>query len=318
MFTTNIGTDLVKAKQFLEEGEVVAIPTETVYGLAANALNPNAVAKIFEAKNRPHFDPLIVHLKNVDEFEKYAQNIPDSAYILAERFLPGPLTLLLPKQSVIPDLVTSGLETVGLRIPYHQLTLELLNSLDFPLAAPSANPFGYISPTTAKHVADQLNNKIPYILDGGSCGVGVESTIVEPTANGIIVHRLGGISLEELKSNFKDVSLNLNHASNPKSSGQLLSHYAPKKRLIFTSSVQQEIETHTESNIAVISFFETSYSNATVFPLSKVKDLNEAASNLFKVMRHLDEGVFDLIIAEKFPEYGLGRAINDRLQRAAY
>lgn len=318
MFKTSIGTNILQAIQFLKEGEIVAIPTETVYGLAANALNSNAVAKIFEAKNRPHFDPLIVHLKSVDEIKKYAQNIPETAYTLAQKFMPGPLTMLLPKQNIIPNLVTSGLEKVGLRIPNHQLTLQLLNNLDFPLAAPSANPFGYISPTTAKHVAAQLNGKIPYILDGGSCGIGVESTIVEPTENKIIVHRLGGVSLEELKENFTDVVLNLNHTSNPMSSGQLLSHYAPKKRLIFTNSVESEIKLNAILNIAVITFYTTTYSGANVFPLSINKDLNEAAANLFNTMRVLDNSDFDLIIAEHFPEHGLGRAINDRLKRASY
>lgn len=318
MFKTSIGTNILQAIQFLKEGEIVAIPTETVYGLAANALNSNAVAKIFEAKNRPHFDPLIVHLKSVDEIKKYAQNIPETAYTLAQKFMPGPLTMLLPKQNIIPNLVTSGLEKVGLRIPNHQLTLQLLNNLDFPLAAPSANPFGYISPTTAKHVAAQLNGKIPYILDGGSCGIGVESTIVEPTENKIIVHRLGGVSLEELKENFTDVVLNLNHTSNPMSSGQLLSHYAPKKRLIFTNSVESEIQLNAILNIAVITFYTTTYSGAKVFPLSINKDLNEAAANLFNTMRVLDNSDFDLIIAEHFPEHGLGRAINDRLKRASY
>jgi L-threonylcarbamoyladenylate synthase len=174
---TIIGTDIQLAARLLRDGEVVAIPTETVYGLAGNALNANAVLKIYEAKNRPHFNPLIIHVASPDHFKLYVSEIYDSVYRLAEKFCPGPLTFLLPKRDIVPDLVTAGSSKVAIRVPAHSTTLMLLRRLDFPLAAPSANPFGYVSPVTAQHVYDGLNNKIPYILDGGACNVGVESTI---------------------------------------------------------------------------------------------------------------------------------------------
>lgn len=186
-----IGQDLDKALQLLESGELVAIPTETVYGLAANALNSRAVAKIFEAKNRPSFDPLIVHVASLQHAKKYTTGFPLQAEALARRFWPGPLTLLLPKTSDVPDIVTAGLDRVGLRCPAHPLTISLLAHASFPLAAPSANPFGYISPTTSQHVQDQLGNSVSYIIDGGPSRVGIESTIVGWEDNEPIIYRLG-------------------------------------------------------------------------------------------------------------------------------
>jgi L-threonylcarbamoyladenylate synthase len=188
---TIIGEIIQEAKSFLLDGNIVAIPTETVYGLAGNALDPAAVLQIFTAKERPAFDPLIVHISSIDKVELYAHSIPSQAYDLMHEFWPGPLTIVLPKNSIIPDIVTSGLDTVGLRIPNHPTTIKLLKQLDFPLAAPSANPFGYISPTSAQHVFDQLGGKIPYILDGGICDVGVESTIVGFENDKCLIYRLG-------------------------------------------------------------------------------------------------------------------------------
>ena len=194
-----IGKDISKAKELLERGELVAIPTETVYGLAGNALNVAAIAKIFATKNRPHFDPLIVHVSHFNSINSFASAIPEKAKQLAQEFLPGPLTLLLKRKKIIPDLVTSGLETVGIRCPNHELTLNLLKELSYPLAAPSANPFGYISPTKASHVNDQLGDKIKYILDGGDCEVGIESTIVGFENDKAIIYRLGGLSIEKIE-----------------------------------------------------------------------------------------------------------------------
>src|SRR5260221_6332098 len=195
-----IGKDIAKAKALLEQGKLVAIPTETVYGLAGNALNIDAATKIFAAKNRPYFDPLIVHVSNFQSVEEYAEKIPSKAIELMKRFWPGPLTVLLSKKNNIPDLVTSGLDRVGLRCPDHPMTLELLRSLTFPLAAPSANPFGYVSPTNPRHVNDQLGNEIEYILDGGECKVGIESTIVGFENDMPIIHRLGGLRVEGIES----------------------------------------------------------------------------------------------------------------------
>ena len=173
-----VGNDIVLASKFLEEGQLVAIPTETVYGLGCNALNAQAVARIFEVKDRPSFNPLIVHVPSLENARQYVKDIPQQAELLAKHFWPGPLTLLIPRKSGIPDLVTAGLDRVGIRCPDHPMTRRLLELVSFPLAAPSANPSGYVSPTTAQHVQDQLGGKIPYILDGGRCRVGIESTII--------------------------------------------------------------------------------------------------------------------------------------------
>ncbi len=314
IFTTNIGTDILQAAKLLQQAETVAIPTETVYGLAANALNEEAVLKIFEVKNRPHFDPLIVHVAGKQQIEKYVTDIPEPAKKLMDAFMPGPITLLLKKKTIIPDLVTSGLDTVAIRIPQHPLALDLLRQLDFPLAAPSANPFGYISPTTAQHVFDQLQGKIPYILDGGATDVGVESTIVGFDKNAVIVYRLGGLAIHEIENLVGKVRININESSNPLAPGSLKSHYAPKKKLLFSPDTIPA-----EENIAVIAFdkFDKNYPEEKQVLLSPTGDLHEAARNLFSVMRQLDNGNAELIIAIKFPEEGLGLAINDRLKRAS-
>ena len=312
--STTIGTDIQQAKQLLAAGQVVGIPTETVYGLAGNALNPDAVLKIFEAKQRPHFDPLIVHTHSVAEVSKYAAEIPAKAQLLMERFMPGPLTVLLKKQSIIPDLVTSGLDSVAIRVPQHPLALQLLQQLDFPLAAPSANPFGYISPTTAQHVYDQLQGIIPYVLDGGATTVGVESTIVGFEGDDVIVYRVGGLAVEEIEAVVGKVHINTNESSNPKTPGALKSHYAPKKPLLFDD------DTHlpTDKKIAVIAFdtYLDGIPHTQQTLLSPSSDLNEAAKNLFAAMRQLDNSDADIIFALRFPNEGLGRAINDRLKRA--
>ncbi len=313
-----IGKDIQKAVAFLERDELVAIPTETVYGLAANALNPIAVAKIFEAKERPTFDPLIVHTHALNEVENFVSDIHPALLKLAQVFWPGPLTLLLPKKDIIPNLVTSGLDRVGVRIPNHSLTLELLSKLSFPLAAPSANPFGYISPTIAKHVDKQLGNKIPYILDGGACEVGLESTIVGEENGEIIVYRLGGLSIDDIEAVVGKVFVQLNQSSNPKAPGQLKSHYAPKKP-VYIGNVVELQNTHADKKIGAIIFGDNiKFSESTIVKnLSFSKNYQEAAVHLFSFLRELDETDVDVIITDLLPEQGLGLAINDRLRRAA-
>ena len=314
---SKIGIDIEKAKQILQEGGLVAIPTETVYGLAANALDKNAVLKIFEAKNRPHFDPLIVHTDSIDKAKQFVSDFPEWAQQLAKVFWPGPLTLLLPKKNSIPDLVSSGLANVAIRIPNHKLSLQLLKSLDFPLAAPSANPFGYISPTTAKHVEAQLKERVDYILDGGACDVGIESTIVGFEDEKITIYRLGGLAIEDIESVVGKVQVKINQSSNPKAPGMLKSHYAPKKPL-FIGDIDSFLNQEADKKIGVISFTKTySQENLIAKTLSAKADLKEAAHNLFSALRDLDATDADVIIAEKFPDNFLGRAINDRLQRAA-
>lgn len=310
-----ISKDLDRAKQLLSKGDLVAIPTETVYGLAANALNENAVLKIFEVKNRPHFDPLIVHVASIHQAESLVSFFPEKARHLAEKFWPGPLTLLLKKKAIIPDVVTSGLDTVGIRMPAHSMALQLLQSLDFPLAAPSANPFKYISPTSPAHVLAQLGEKIELILDGGECEVGVESTIVDCTDDKLRVARLGGLSVEEIEIIVGKVEVANISESKPSAPGMLLSHYAPRKPFV-VGNIHVLKSAYAHQKIAMITF--KGISTDTLHKvLSPEGSLLEAARNLFKIMRELDESDADIILAEPVPNLALGRAINDRMHRAA-
>jgi L-threonylcarbamoyladenylate synthase len=314
------GQDIRLAANFLKEGKLVAIPTETVYGLAGNALNPAAVASIFETKNRPSFDPLIIHVSWIGHVEKYTEDFPKPLQKLAEKFWPGPLTLLLPRKNNIPDLVTSGLDRVAVRVPDHELTLALLKSLEFPLAAPSANPFGYISPTTAEHVDAQLGKKIPYILDGGPCKVGLESTIVGMEGEEVIIYRLGGLEIAEIESIVGKVKIKDHSSSNPQAPGLLESHYAPRKPFILGNLDDLICNFQSKKvDFAVVSLNRIIEEIPTErqFCLSENSDLKEAAANLFAAMRQLDESEAEVILAELMPEVGLGRAINDRLKRAA-
>lgn len=310
-----IGTDLQRAKEILQRGDVVAIPTETVYGLAGNALNSEAVARIFETKKRPAFDPLIIHVPSISRAKEYIVHIPDAAHKLTSRFWPGPLTLVLEKKDIIPDLVTAGLNTVGIRCPDHPLTRSLLESLEFPLAAPSANPFGYVSPTTAKHVNDQLGEHIEYILDGGACEVGIESTIVGFEDNKPVVYRVGGLKIEDIESVIGPVQVQAHSTSNPKAPGQLKSHYAPGKKVIIgkLDDLLQRYPSHTSGILT----FTKDFNSPHQFILSPTGSFQEAAQNLFKALRLFDEMPIDVVLAELLPEEGLGRAINDRLRRAA-
>lgn len=310
-----IGKDINKAKQLLQEGRLVAIPTETVYGLAANALEPGAVTKIFKAKNRPAFDPLIIHVPSIDRVSHYAKNFPAIAQKLAEAFWPGPLTLVLEKKDSIPDLVTSGLPTVGIRCPNHALTRQLLHELEFPLAAPSANPFGYISPTTPQHVQDQLGSHISYILDGGACEVGIESTIVGFDNGRGVVLRRGGLKIEDIERVIGKISLAINASSNPRAPGQLHSHYAPRKKLL-VGDLAILINEYAPHNPGVLAF-QQDYKLPFQEILSRSGDLEEAARNLFSALRKLDESPGEFILSEYVPDTGLGKAINDRLRRAA-
>jgi L-threonylcarbamoyladenylate synthase len=317
---TIIGKDIQQAADYLQQNQTVGIPTETVYGLAANALNEEAVAKIFEAKNRPFFDPLIVHIKDAAQMHLYAMDIPNLAIQLAEQFWPGPLTLVLKKQSIIPDLVTSGGDTVALRMPNNEMTLQLLTQLDFPLAAPSANPFTYVSPTNAHHVFDQLNGKIPYILDGGNCLVGIESTIVRVVSDETIeILRHGGISEESLQSFRPDLKIRSfnQQYSTPVAPGQLEHHYSPYCRLY----PLDEINLMDIDFDAVVYWDKQSmnpiHSNAQVFYMTDKGDFIEGSKNLFALLRELDKGNFKNVLFQWAPNENLGVAINDRLRRAS-
>lgn len=314
-----IGRDFLLAADFLRKGQCVGIPTETVYGLAANALNEEAVVSIFKIKNRPFFDPLIIHVKDLESARKYVKSFPEQAERLAKRFWPGPLTMLLPKRDLVPDLVTSGSELVAIRVPNHPLTLSLLNELDFPLAAPSANPFGYISPTQAKHVENQLGDKVSYILDGGSSEVGIESTIVNCSGDHVTVARLGGLSIDELEASLGyRPELNISINSNPLAPGQLDRHYAPNVQFELSEDMETSILMHRHEKMALLTFGDQKFDESIYqLNLSKSENLEEAARNLFHYMRLLDAYTPEVIIAQKLPSYGLGLAINDRLVRAS-
>jgi L-threonylcarbamoyladenylate synthase len=314
---TIIGTDIEHAAALLRKGEVVAVPTETVYGLAANALDPEAVVRVFEAKDRPFFDPLIIHIKEYGEAERYVTGIPDWADKLASRFSPGPITFILKKRDIIPDIVTSGLDTVGIRIPSHPLLQRLLSSLDFPLAAPSANPFGYVSPTNANHVSDQLAGRIHYILDGGASQIGIESTIIGEEDGNKIVYRLGGISIEQIEEIIGKVEMRTISSSNPKSPGSLESHYAPKMKVVFDDITAFKRSDVSKAGAIVFQRYIDGVPISNQRILSESGDLHEAARNLFGHLRELDGLGISVLFAERVPDTGIGRAINDRLRRAS-
>jgi L-threonylcarbamoyladenylate synthase len=315
---TKISSSIEDAVDLLNRGQLVAIPTETVYGLAANALDKTAVVEIFNAKQRPSFDPLIVHIGNKSDVNRYVSHVPVNAQKLMHAFWPGPLTLVLPKQSCIPDEVTSGLDTVGIRMPNHSLTLQLLNQLDFPLAAPSANPFGYISPTTPHHVFDQLQNKIPMILDGGTCEIGVESTIVGFEGESPVIYRLGGLTLEDIRNVCGEIKVEVNSSSDPKAPGMLKSHYAPAKPLKIIADDYNFNNLTYQSALIVFGEFKNN-TNAQIYNLSTASNYKEAASHLFSFLRKLDkDDNVKEIFAVLLPSINLGVAINDRLNRAAF
>lgn len=312
-----IGKDIQQAQELLKAGELVAIPTETVYGLAGNGLNADAVAKIFKAKNRPSFDPLILHTNTLEKVKQFVQSFPAEAEQLAKHFWPGPITLLLPKSSQVPDIVTSGLDTVAVRIPKHPMSLAVLEGLDFPVAAPSANPFSYISPTSAAHVNQHLGEKIPYILDGGHCHVGIESTIIGFPEGVPTIFRKGGTSIERIEEVIGKVAVKAHSSSQPQAPGMLKKHYAPKVPIII-GNVAELLREQQDKTVGVISFQKDYLGDSPLqFTLSKSGDYAEAAKNLFAALRALDGLKPEVILVELLPEQDLGIAINDRLRRAS-
>ncbi len=318
---TETGTDIKKAIALLSRGEIVAIPTETVYGLAANALNEDAVLKIYAAKNRPQFNPLIMHVASFAKAEAFIQNVSPEAKKLADAFWPGPLTILFDKKHTVPQLVTAGSSRVAIRVPNHPLTLNLLQKLEFPLAAPSANPSGYVSPTSAKHVYEGLQGIIPYILDGGDCNIGVESTIVGWNEDdNLEVYRLGGISVEQIEEVLgKKISINKKITENPETPGQLKSHYATHTPL-HLGKAEELMRRFEDEKIILINFqnYHPDLPKEQQFILSPNGSIEEAAKNLFHILREVDKLKADVILAEPLPNEGLGRAINDRLERAQF
>lgn len=321
MMSTGTGTDINNAAGLLKAGELVAIPTETVYGLAANALNEDAVLQIYKVKNRPQFNPLIMHVASFEQAKRYIKDISEEAERLASTFWPGALTMLFKKSPLVPDLVTAGSSRVAIRIPNHPLTIELLQQIDFPLAAPSANPSGYVSPTTAAHVFEGLHDKIPYILDGGACGVGVESIIIGwNEENELEVYRLGGIAVEAIENVIgHKVIISKKITENPDSPGQLKSHYATNTPL-YLGNIDELLPQFDGKKIVLINFLShhTAIPKEQQFVLSATGSTEEAAKHLFHSLREADLLNADVIIAERLPNEGLGRAVNDRLERAQH
>ena len=314
--SARITADVAAARAVLEAGGLVAIPTETVYGLAGDAFRPETVARIFAAKARPHFDPLIVHLADAQQLPRVARDIPDLAWRLAREFWPGPLTMVLPKQEGVPDLVTSGLDTVAVRVPDHPLTTQLLRASGLALAAPSANPFGYLSPTLASHVAEQLGDTIDLILDGGPCRVGVESTIVRVDASGVTLLRPGGISVEQLESVCGSVqTLAPGRHQQPVAPGLLPSHYAPRKPLQLVEDWPSLAERSQLGCLTCEQPAPTGFLACETLPADE--HWVGAAAHFFQALHRLDQAPVAGLVAKLFPEQGLGLALNDRLRRAA-
>ena len=300
--------------EIIRTGGLVAFPTETVYGLGADALNPVASAAIFEAKKRPFFDPLIVHIAELSEVERVAQNVESKVFKLMEKFWPGPLTIVLEKKETVPDIITSGFPTVAVRMPVHHAARELIRAAGTPIAAPSANRFGCLSPTTAEHVYSQLGDSVDIILDGGPCSIGIESTIIKLINNRIYLLRPGGIPPEEIENFTGEILLTEQPKGNPEVPGQLPYHYSPDKQVILTDKI-----TGFEARSGYLFFKkpDITYPENRTRILSENGDLREAAANLFSHLHRLDMLDIDKIYAERVEGSGLGVAIMDRLKKAS-
>ena len=305
-----------EAAGIIRRGGLVAFPTETVYGLGADAGNALAVARIFEVKARPRIDPLIIHVADPDSASTYGI-FPESAHRIMDRFWPGPLTLVVQKTEAVPPIVTAGLDTVAIRIPAHPAALGLVQAAGCGIAAPSANPFGYVSPTQARHVADQLGDKIDLILDGGTCEIGVESTILSLANKTPCILRTGGTAIEELEDLLGKLDLSSRIAQRPQAPGQLSRHYATRTPLEISEEASENLKRRERTGL--LSLFPASDPSkyAAIEILSGSGNLREAAANLFGALRRLDSLGLDKIIARPMSEEGLGAAIMDRLRRCS-
>ncbi len=311
--------NITLASEIIKSGGLAAFPTETVYGLGADVFSRSGIAGIFEAKNRPFFDPLICHVSSLKEVQSLSSEFPPEAIMLAERFWPGPLTLVLPRHADVPDIVTSGLPTVAVRMPAHDVALRLIKKCGTPLAAPSANPFGCLSPTTAAHVAEALDGRIEVVIDGGPCPVGVESTIVKADKTGIFLLRPGGISVEEIEAATGLKVLTPNASETPEAPGQLPYHYSPMTPLRLVKKITGDMLSIKDAAFLFftkpVDIAEGITANAGF--LSEGGDLREAASAVFSELHRLDSLRPSVIIAEEVPAEGLGLAIMDRLIKAS-
>ena len=313
-----ISDNLKKAVEILTQNNLVAIPTETVYGLAGNIYSDEAVLKIFEMKKRPLLNPLIVHIHDIKQLEELTSYIPEKARLLVSSFWPGPLTLVLKKNLCVPDLITAGKDTVAIRMPNHPVTLALLEQLSFPIAAPSANPFGCISPTKAMHVKDYFGDKLEMVLEGGDCSTGIESTIIGFEQDQPILYRLGAISIEEIELVIGDLKIKNKNEIDPDAPGMLSKHYAPKTSTYLVTDIETSLKSFPDKKIGIVSFSKRIDVQHFIHQeiLSEKGDLREAATNLYTTLHRLDKLKLDVIIAERLPDIGLGKSINDRLERA--
>ncbi|PQB05712.1 L-threonylcarbamoyladenylate synthase [Aureitalea marina] len=313
-----VSSDIDKAIEILQNQDVVAIPTETVYGLAGNIFSEKAIRKIYSVKQRPLFNPLIVHLHSPDQLIEITTHIPPVAKQLAASFWPGPLTLILPKRPEVPDLITAAKGTVAVRIPNHPVTLDLLSKLPFPLAAPSANPFNRISPTSSAHVEAYFGDSISMILEGGNCKAGIESTIVGFEGDQPVIYRLGSISKEDIEKVVGDIEVRNKKEAAPDAPGMLAKHYAPRTKTLLLNSID-DFKEEQNQRVGLLGFTgdipEGNFAHVEI--LSPGGNLTEAASNLYKALHKLDGMDLDLILAIRLPDSELGRSVNDRLERAA-
>lgn len=328
--------DLGRAAEALTAGKLVAFPTETVYGLGADVFNPSALARVFEAKRRPTFDPLIVHIAALGDLETVADlsaltsEAAEKARLLSLRLWPGPLTLILPKRPEVPDLATSGLATVAVRFPDHPVARRIIELSGTSVAAPSANPFGYLSPTRAEHVVSQLGDRVDFIVDGGRCGVGVESTVLDLSSLVPTILRPGGMPAERIEAEIGPIAVFDRSVATPKSPGQLPSHYAPRVPLkLYPRGALGGVESREgeallffdgaarDEFLANNGGAEAGRAGPRVRVLSEHGDLLEAAANLFDLLHELDASGATVIRAERSDSGGLGAAINDRLYKAS-
>jgi L-threonylcarbamoyladenylate synthase len=307
---------LQQAIELLRNDNVVCVPTETVYGLAASMYSEKAIAKIYTIKGRPRSNPLIVHIGRIQDLQTLCSDLPAPLQRLAERFWPGPLTILVEKSDQVPLSITAGGTRVGIRMPNHPLTLELLKALPFPLVAPSANPYNAISPTTAKHVEDYFGSAIPLILDGGPCEQGLESTVVGIENEQVVIYRQGMITAEQIESLVGPIVVKNEAGEKQVAPGMTLKHYSPKTPTIVCEHLEQFKEDCAGKAFLLFSKKHPELPQAHQYVLSEKEDLSEAAARLYQVLHELDERSYNQIVCERFPDIGIGRAINDRLLRA--
>lgn len=310
-----IGTEIDLAAQIIKNGGLVAFPTETVYGLGADAMNPLAVAKIFEVKQRPYFDPLIVHISNITDIEKLTEYKNPYINLISKKFWPGPLTIVVPKKESVPQIVTAGLNTIGIRMPDNHMALELIAKAQTPIAAPSANKFGYLSPTMPQHIIKQ-NLNIDYIIDGGKCKIGVESTVIRLLDDGFVILRNGAITEEMLLSVLPKSKIDV-LSIKKQSPGHMPSHYSPNKPLYIVGNLPNNLDI---KQCVYISYVKRNDIEGYKYVdyLSEKGNLLEAANRFFQLLHYYEETDAHAIVIEPVPEESLGKAIMERMRKAAY